>query len=93
MHAGFHNGRDRVASGTRTSKPIISSKKLISMRGGGGLLQLMHKEQSGIGVQILGAQILILSILFFDDLQLVQQRLVADLQNSCGLPTIPARLV
>src|SRR5581483_10209166 len=49
---------------------------------------------SGIAVQTLGAKVLILArVLLFDDLELVEQGLVADLQDLGGLAAIPARLV
>ncbi len=40
----------------------------------------------------LGSEILILSILLFDDLQLIEQRFVADLQNLGRLSAIPSGL-
>jgi len=91
MHFSFHNSLVIIGLRRDAAKPIVTNKILVCTAPVYSWLQAEYAPGSGIWVQILGAQVLILGILFFDCLELIQQRLVTDLEDPCRLSAIPSR--
>src|SRR6185312_17058923 len=56
---------------------------------------LSHRTATIYGSQMppLGSQVLVLGVLLFEELQLIQKSLIADLQDLGCLPTVPAGLI
>ncbi len=94
VHSGFQNPPRTIATRAQTSKVVVNnSDMVVRMARCLRLLATQLRRNSGIAVQTLGAEVLILSrVLLFDNFQFVEQSLIADLKNLRRLAAVPAGL-